>query len=492
MAKLTIVSGGVFASHLTAAGQHALKSGAKVILQTRRSYFARLLQDWGIAFDDMDDEYERAEDFDELNALIASNLVRAAMDGDVAYAALGSVTGQSIQSALCKEARKEGVLLEFLPGLSAGEAAFSAVAGQTGFEAAPHMLFSTDLKEAEQSIDPTVPLVVQELDKPMLASDVKLALLDYYPAEQIVTVAIAQENCYMLKSIELYKLDALGAHMHDAYAHTTCVLLPALTFEQLSRMGFRELEYVMDKLRAPGGCPWDREQTHESLKICLLEEAYEVIEAIDEHDDDKLCEELGDLLLQAVFHACIAKEQARFSMRDVTTGICQKLIYRHPHIFAAAQVNSAQDVLRNWEQLKKKEKKQNTQTDVLRAVPKPLPALTRSVKIQAKAAQVGFDWDNALDAFKKVREETDELAEEMNRSTIDSEAMAEELGDLLFAVANVARHLKIQPEFALLKSAEKFIDRFERMEKVAIEGGKKLEGMTLSEMDKIWNNIKHL
>lgn len=491
MATLTIVSGGVFASHLTAAGQSALKSGARVVLQTKRSYYTGLLQAWGIAFDDMDRVYEQAEDFDELNALIAGQLVKTAKDSNVVYAALGSIVGQPIASSLYKEALLQGVALEFLPGISCGEAAYCGAAGQTGFESVPRMLFASDFLNAGQRLDTGVPLVVQELDKPMLAGDVKLALLEYYPAEQPVLLAIAHEDRYELRNAVLCDLDTLDAQSSEVYAHTTCAMLPSLAFEQHSRRGFAQLEYVMDKLRAPGGCTWDREQTHESLKICLLEEAYEVIEAIDERDDDKLCEELGDLLLQVVFHACIAKEQARFSMRDVSTGICDKLIYRHPHIFAQVQVKNAQDVLRNWEALKKKEKKQTTQTEVLRAVPKPLPALSRSVKIQAKAAQVGFDWDNANDAFLKVREETEELAQEMIRSPIDQEAMAEELGDLLFAVTNVARRLNIQPEFALYKSSEKFINRFEKMENAAREAGKKLDGMTLSEMDKIWNNIKH-
>lgn len=256
------------------------------------------------------------------------------------------------------------------------------------------------------------------------------------------------------------------------------------------RYSYKDLLDIMTRLRAPNGCPWDREQDHKSLKRYLIEESYEVLEAIDEEDPDKLKEELGDLLLQVVFHAEIAKEAGIFDMSDVIDGICKKMINRHRHVFGEEEAETPDDVMKIWEEVKKSEKHQETQTQVLKDVPSNLPALMRSFKVQQKAAQVGFDWDNTEDAFQKIYEETNELSQaykEGNHAYIE-----EEIGDLLFAVVNVARFLKVQPELALTATVNKFIRRFEYVETKAREQGKKLEDMSLSEMDALWDEAKVL
>ena len=254
------------------------------------------------------------------------------------------------------------------------------------------------------------------------------------------------------------------------------------------RYEFDDLVEIMAFLRSSEGCPWDREQTHESLKRYLIEETYEVLEAIDLDDRDKLCEELGDLLLQILFHARIAEEEGRFDINDVITGISRKMILRHTHVFGDDRAETADDVVDNWEKIKKKEKGVKDQTGVLKSVPANLPALMRSFKVQEKAAQVGFDWDRVEDAFKKVEEEISELRDVYMSKNV--ERITDEMGDAIFALVNVSRFLKIQPELALTGTINKFIQRFEYIEQQSKKEGKKLEEMTLSEMDELWEQAK--
>ncbi len=251
---------------------------------------------------------------------------------------------------------------------------------------------------------------------------------------------------------------------------------------------YEDLLEIMRLLRSESGCPWDREQNHESLKKYLIEETYEVLEAIDLKDKDKLCDELGDVLLQVVFHAQVALEEKTFSMEDVITGVCKKLVLRHPHVFGEVKADTPDEVLVNWEAIKKKEKGLESQTSVLKDVPKNLPALMRSYKVQQKAAQVGFDWDNIDDVFKKIYEEIEELKDVYKSNNV--ERITEEMGDSFFSLVNLSRFLDISPELALSGTTNKFIKRFEYIEKESSKSGKKLEDMTLEEMDMLWEKAK--
>ena len=225
---------------------------------------------------------------------------------------------------------------------------------------------------------------------------------------------------------------------------------------------------------------WDREQTHKSIRRNFIEETYEVVEAIDTDNTELLKEELGDVLLQVVFHACIEQENNVFNINDVADGVCKKLIYRHPHVFAKTDVNSTEEILTNWDALKQKEKNQKTITDSLKSVARSLPSLIRAEKIQKKAAKAGFDWQNVNQAIDKVREELDEI-QNANENTIN-----EEVGDMLFAAVNVARMLKVEPEHALEKATDKFIVRFERME----QKEKNLADLSFDELLSLWKQAK--
>lgn len=259
-----------------------------------------------------------------------------------------------------------------------------------------------------------------------------------------------------------------------------------IDFELKDQYCLEDLLHIMRILRAPGGCPWDREQDHKSIRRNFIEETYEAIEAIDEDDAEHLKEELGDVLLQVVFHTEMEREKGVFDLDDVCDGVCKKLVFRHPHIFGDVTVADSDEVLRNWDALKRVEKSQKSSTDSMVAVARSLPQLIRAEKIQSKAAKVGFDWPDASGAMDKVREETEELTRAM---TGDGD-MEEELGDLLFAATNAARLLKIDPEHALERTCDKFIDRFSYIEQQAKAHGKRLEDMTLEEMDALWEQAK--
>lgn len=249
-----------------------------------------------------------------------------------------------------------------------------------------------------------------------------------------------------------------------------------------------DLLLIMKILRGESGCPWDREQTHESIKKSLIEETYEVIEAINKKDGELLKEELGDVLLQVVFHSEMESEKSNFDFSDVCDGICKKLIERHPHVFADIEVKDSGEVLLNWEEIKSKSKNRKTQTEKMLSVPRELPALMRSEKIQQKAAKVGFDWQDVSGAFGKLYEETAELKAAVENN--DGENMAEELGDLLFSAVNVSRFIGVDPEEALSSSCDKFINRFSEVERLAGERNIDINSASLEELDRLWDEVK--
>ena len=253
------------------------------------------------------------------------------------------------------------------------------------------------------------------------------------------------------------------------------------------RYGFDDLVLVMQLLRAEGGCPWDMEQTHKSIRKDFIEETYEVIEAIDTDDPKLLREELGDVLLQIAFHSEIECEEERFNIYDVTNDVCAKLIHRHPHVFGEISVSGSEEVLANWDKIKGEEKHRDTLTDKLRAIPPMLPALLRAQKVGKKASF--FDFDSTDAVIAKLYEETEEVKEAIARG--DKDSVAEEIGDLLLTVTSLARKAGVDSEEALYHATNKFIDRFEKVENAVTQQGKNVEEMTMEALDEVWNSIKH-
>lgn len=261
-----------------------------------------------------------------------------------------------------------------------------------------------------------------------------------------------------------------------------------MDFQFKDNYNFDDLVKIMKILRAPGGCPWDAEQTHESIRRNFIEETYEVIEAIDNNDPELLCEELGDSLMQVVFHAQIEQDNGGFSIDEVCDGVCKKLIVRHPHVFGDVVADTTEKVLDNWDAIKMQTKSQKTQAEVLDSVSHALPALVRSHKVQHKASKCGFDWKDVQGALDKLSEEVSELKEAVASS--DKQACFDELGDVLFSAVNVSRFIDVEPEHALSSSCDKFIARFAKVEDLAISRGIDMKSATLEELDAIWDEVK--
>lgn len=256
----------------------------------------------------------------------------------------------------------------------------------------------------------------------------------------------------------------------------------------MKKYTIEDLRDIIITLRSENGCPWDKVQTHQSIKKDMIEECYEAIDALDSGDDHAFANELGDVLLQVVFHARMAEERGAFDFDDVLNEICTKLITRHTHVFGKDRAGSAEEALGQWEKNKKKEKNLDSYTAMLEDVPRYFPALMRSAKIQKKAAGVGFDWEDTDGIYDKIDEEKNELRE-VEKSG-NKEAVEEEYGDLLFAVVNLGRHLGLTPEIALTKASDKFIKRFAKMENEAIEKQQDIAAMSMEELDILWKNAK--
>ncbi len=259
-----------------------------------------------------------------------------------------------------------------------------------------------------------------------------------------------------------------------------------VAFTQKDSYTVADLVEIVHLLRQPDGCPWDREQTHHTIRRNMLEEAYEAVEAIDSENPDYLKEELGDVLLQVVLHAEMEREIDRFDLDGVADGISKKLIFRHPHVFGDVEVTGTGEVLQNWEELKRKEKKQDTFSDSVDAVAKSLPGLWRAEKMQKKAKKAGFDWPDVSGALEKLEEEVGELREAVTQNT----NVAEELGDVLFAAVNVARFAQVDPEVALAHTCDKFGRRFRQVEAMARAEGRDMTQMSLEELDALWDRVK--
>lgn len=263
-----------------------------------------------------------------------------------------------------------------------------------------------------------------------------------------------------------------------------------VNFNFKDNYNFEDLLKIMEVLRSPEGCPWDREQTHESIRKDFIEETYEVIEAINKKDKELLCEELGDVLLQVAFHVQIEKEEGSFGIEEVTDGVCKKLIERHPHVFGEVKVSSTGEVLDNWDTIKRKSKGQKTQGSAMEKIPKELPALMRAQKIQSKAKKAGFDWDDISGAYEALGKEIEELKEAEKSG--DENKITDELGDVLFSVVNISRFFGVDSEEALTKSNNKFIERYLIVERLAREREIDMQSSSIEELDKLWDEAKEI
>jgi len=302
---------------------------------------------------------------------------------------------------------------------------------------------------------------------------------------EVSIVTGAGSSAQMILKVPLFELDRV-----TTVNNLTSVYVPPVQDEHMLNHQFSALRAVIAELRGPNGCPWDLKQTHKSLKKYLIEECYELNEAIEEDDDDHVVEELGDVLLQVMLHSQIGADDGIFSIDDVIRTLTEKMIRRHPHVFSNKSVTGTEEVLSNWEQIKRAEKESGEKESILKSVAGSLPALSKAYHIQKKAAKAGFDWDDVESAWNKVREEIQEFKDEVTKSDSDQEKILAEFGDILFAFVNIGRFHGIEPEEALSATNHKFKRRFEFIEKKANEQNSSLEEMSLEEMDSYWDEAK--
>lgn len=465
---------------LTIGALKELKNNKNIYFRTEKHPTVDFLKDEGIKFESYDHAYEKYDSFDDVYKYIAEDLITKIKDDeDLIYAVPGHplVAEKSVINLieLCKE---NNIQYEVLPAVSFVDAMMEAL--QVDPIEGVKIIDAFDMKN--QILDKRVGTIITQVYNNFIASEVKLRLLEGYEddTEIIFVRAAGVEGLESIRKIPLYELD-----WQEDIDYLTSIYIPK---DLGNKKDFQDLLDIIETLRNPGGCSWDREQTHESLKSALLEECYEVIDAIENEDEDALIEELGDVLLQVVFHASIGKEDGYFDIMDVIGGISNKMINRHPHVFGNEEANTSEQVLVNWDEIKKEEKGIKTLTEEMQNIAKSLPAATRAYKVQKKAKKVGFDWDDVNCAMDKVKEELNEIKEVYNCE--DKSIIEGEVGDLLFACINVARFLEVDGELALDKTIKKFIKRFSYIENEAIKNNKNLKDMTLEEMDKLWEEAK--
>lgn len=481
MGKITVIGLGPGAKeHITLTALKEIENHERIYLRTIHHPTVTLLKDR--KYEAFDTYYEALDSFDEVYDKIVSVLIKAANEGDVLYAVPGHpYVAESTVQRLTEAAKAQEIPLVVHPAMSFIDVMLPAI----GLDPVGGFKLIDGLQLDKQEPDPSTANIITQVYDPFIASQVKLRLMDYYHDDQEIVVVknAGIPTIQRVERIPLYQLDRL-----DWIDYLTSVYIPSIDTLEKKYYNMNNLIEIMERLRSKDGCPWDIQQNHKSLKPYLIEETYEVLEAIDLEDDFLLEEELGDLLLQVVFHSQIAKERQAFTMGDVIRGIAEKLIFRHPHVFKGAVANNQEEALIAWEERKREEKEITSYTESMRLIPKHLPALMKAYKIQKKAAEVGFDWNTLEETAGKIDEELKELREAIMEGA--AEKIMGEGGDLLFAVVNLLRFLKVEPELALNMTSQKFIERFSHIEKTARNTGKDLNEMTLAEMDILWEEAK--
>ena len=459
---ITIIGTGWSRGELTLQAVELLTGGAHILLHTDHCGCAEWLSERGIAYASLDTLYERCEDFDELARAAADAVTEAARSGDVLYcvpdvrdlsARLLTASGVQPRPRVVAGPPVEGALL----ALCRGET---------------RMVEASDWQEYH--LTPRENCLIRELASRELAAEVKLGLMAVYPEETEIWV---MNGASEPQAMPLYALDR-GA----LYDHRTCALIPAQhSVLALERWDFEHLNEIMRILCGPDGCPWDRAQTHQSLRTCMLEEAYEVIDAIDEGDMDHLCEELGDVLLQVAIHAEIARLHGEFDITDVTTAICDKMIRRHTHVFGADDAQSADQVLDLWSRNKMAERSQKTRTESMRDITRALPAMLKAVKVMKRSGEAGL-------RDESVRQAAERCARRL--SALSVENAEEALGEALLDLAEMAFMLKVDPEIALNGAIKRFIERFDEIERKNNAKGAGFDALSAETLRKYWDLVK--
>ena len=472
---ITVVGLGNQKGDLTEKGKRAIENavatGAKILVRTALTRSYETVKELGVAHICLDDVYRKSRSF----ATLAQNLAKAVLESgeNAVYLVDGAASEDYSVKALIKKTRGKMNIID-------GVSKITAIARLAGFLGCSYTAVSAyELAEKAKEGNLALPLIVYDLDDRSLAGDCKLLLGDLY-GEEIAVKYIRQSQT---KKTYLFEADR-----QKEYDYSSALAIERIPLLEKTRFSTADLQEIIACLRAPNGCPWDRVQTNESIKMSAVEEAYELVDAIDLEDDEKILEETGDILLQAVFHAVIKAETGAFNLTDVLTGLCQKLITRHTHVFGSDEATEEEGALSVWEKNKKQEKHHVTYADAVNDVPKCFPAAMRAQKIGKRAAKAGMDFANVADATVRLKEEIAEFVEAYKLG--DSEKIEKELGDVLFSAVNIGRKAGCDCEKALKESAERFAKRFTLAEQIAISEGKTVERLSQEEWDSYYCRAK--
>ncbi|MBP3967234.1 nucleoside triphosphate pyrophosphohydrolase [Paenibacillus lignilyticus] len=466
-----------------------LQEASNRYVRTDKHPMMKLFSDHQLAYESFDFLYEQMDSFPDVYEAIAEQLIaNARAKGSLIFAVPGHpmVAERTVQ-LLRERCPEHNIELTILGGESFLDQAFTRLGFDPieGFQ----LLDAAELKPS--LIRTELHTVIGQVYDEFTASDVKLTLMELLPDDHPITIghALGVPGEEQIITVPLYELDRT-----PGYGNLSLIWLPRSTDDMLRNRSFERLHEIVAILRSPEGCPWDREQTHQSIRKNFIEETYEAIEALDNDDPDGMREEFGDVILQVMLHSQMEEEVGTFSVYDVIQSLNEKLLFRHPHVFGDTSAGNSEEALRNWEQMKAEEKRRKgidpTTASQLDGIPPDLPALMKAYKIQKKAAKVGFDWDHIGPALDKVGEELQELREAIQSK--DAEEQADELGDLLFAAVNVSRFIHADPEEALSRTNSKFKKRFSYIEEQLRISGRTFDQTDLTEMDRYWEDAKKL
>ncbi|HEY4600546.1 MAG TPA: nucleoside triphosphate pyrophosphohydrolase [Cerasibacillus sp.] len=454
-----------------------IRSDKPIYVRTLEHPVIETLSEEGVQFISFDYLYKQATDFQVVYEQMADTLIEHVKKESLIYAVPGHpMLAEKTVQLLLQQTDYE---VDILGGQSYLDDLFTSLKIDPidGFQ------FIDGTSFERRQLDYRSHLIFCQVYDQFIASDVKLALLEDLPPDYPVTIIDAAGS--KQERIETVPLEVFDHSFQKS--NLTSVYVPPVHKHELNHHFYR-LKEVIHTLRSPNGCPWDRKQTHESLREYALEEVYELIEAINSQDDDLIVEELGDLLLQVMLHSQIGEDVGYFTIDDVIRTLTEKMIYRHPHVFGDREIENMMDISKEWEELKQEEAGKENRNSILDGIPKQMPALLKSYTIQKKAAKVGFTWDHVDPVWDKLSEELKEVKEAIQ--TDDKEEIEIEFGDVFFVLANLARYYQIHPEIALNRANEKFISRFSYIEKKLSEKQKDIKYVSFEEMDMYWDEAK--
>ena len=465
--KITLIGAGAEFNNLTLAGYKTARESKRVFLRTALSKVGSEIMQSDIKAEPLDYVYESCRNFDTLSKKLAKVVLDASKTEDVVYVVDGDVSDDVSCSIILKRHKN----VEVIAGVSKATYFLSKLGIVGSYTACS----AYDVKSCSLSL----PLVVYDIDSQFMASEVKLTLSNLF-GDEIPAYKFKNGS---FKKIQLYESD-----FDCDFDYSCALVIDKLPLTQKTRFDLDDLHEIVKVLRSENGCPWDRAQTKESIRKDIIEEAYELVDSINRNDEDGMLEESGDLILQAVFSSVFAEERRSFTLRDALSGICAKLIARHTHIFGADKASTAENALEIWDKNKQKEKGFECGGEYLDSVPKNFPALMRAQKVGSRAKKFNMDFDSAIAVFEKVKEELDEVRVELGSG--DSKKLANELGDLLFAIVSLARLSGLESEEILNLSTEKFIDRFKKTENLILKDGKDMKSLSAKEIDEYYNVAK--